>query len=79
LSADKLKSTCAHGRRKGGMGNLGPLGFENFSRKGLFFSFEWEQKFSALFPPPYKNLWKKPPMPPWKQSFWRPCLYTVWT
>jgi len=35
-----------------GAGGLGPPGFENFSKKGYFFSFEWEKANFTSFAPP---------------------------
>ena len=50
----------AHGRRKGGQGDQGPLIFENCSKKGCFLSFEWEKTNFTTFGLPWKNFGKIP-------------------
>jgi len=46
--------------------------FENFSKK-YFLNFEWSKTNFTTFDPPQKNVWKYPLVPPWKNSFRRPC------
>jgi len=38
--------------------SLGPPGFEHFSKKGCFLSFEWEKSNFITLAPPLKKLWK---------------------
>jgi len=38
-----------------GAGVLWPPGFENFSKKGCFLSFEWEKQISPILAQPRKN------------------------
>jgi len=49
-----------HGRRNGGAGEPSrPLDFEIFSKKGCFFSFEWEKTNFTTFGP-LEKFWKNP-------------------
>jgi len=48
------------GAGKGGRKGLGPLDYENFSKKDWFLSFEWEKKLHHFWPPPGK-IWEKSP------------------
>ena len=45
---------------RGGRGAKPPLDFENFSKKGCFLSFEWENQISPLLAPPCKNFGRIP-------------------
>ena len=47
-----------------GAGVLWPPGFENFSKKGCFLSFEWEKQISPLLATPRKILEKSPVVAP---------------
>ena len=60
----RLVFICLRGRRKGRQGGLGPLDFENFTKKGCFLSFEWEKTNFTTFGPPWKNFGKIPWCPP---------------
>jgi len=51
---------------RGGSGGLGPLDFENFTKKGCFLSFEWEKQISPHLAPPGKILEKSPGASPGK-------------
>jgi len=55
-----------------GRGDLGPLDFENFGKKGCFLSFEWEKNKFHHFWPLLEKFGKNPlEAPPWKKSFRR--------
>jgi len=45
---EKILAAMCVGR---GQGALAPLDFENFSKKRLFFSFEWEKQISSFLAP----------------------------
>ena len=54
---------CKHGRRKGGQGGQGPLGFENFSKKIVFLISSGKKTDFTTFAPPGKILEKSSSAP----------------
>jgi len=67
---------CDHaGRRKWGRGVKSPhCILKILATKGDFLSFELYTKFHHFFCPSLENVWKNPPVAPWKNSFRRPCM-----
>ena len=69
---------CTRASEGGEQGGLGPhLGFEIFSKKRYFLSFEWEISNFTTFGPPLEKQEKCPSGPPLEKSFRRPWLCCI--
>jgi len=63
LALGTLHCLCM-GVGRGAEGAKPPLGFENYSKKGCFLSFEREEPNFTTFGPPLEKFWKNPLMAP---------------